>query len=332
MFWVRKRELKQIVDGTAILVTEKNFKGDHHPRVAIPSDDSDDLKHLELPGSAFDECRSSEGRVDPKCALSIAKNSVASVLELFDLKHEDWIIFGDLDEIPNREFVRLLKECDVPDRHEVLHLSAISHFMYHTGCKAKKSSWLDRGNRKNSKTPVVMKVGTMRKYGLRVHQAFFRPHCTKNGPYAFCLQQSEYWPQNNAEKDQFKWYMDELSGHIPCAMWHLSGFGGKSLLQRKLSDNADRANGSDLVRNMLECKEANKDRTRNMWLTRTANFATQYPEVPHSVAEDPQRFSLFTTSALISINEPTNAQTLAPSEALIFASTNTTSAQTAAPS
>jgi hypothetical protein len=291
MFWARKRELEQIVDGTAILVTEANFKGVPHTLAAIPSDD---VKHLVLPGSAFNECRSSSGQVNSRCAVSMTKNSVASALELFNLSLEDWIIFGDVDEIPNREFVRLLKECDVPDKHDVLHLSTVSHFMYDTGCKVKHSQWT---RNKNLKTPVVMKVKAMRKYGLRLHQAYAPPYCTKNGPYAFCLQQEGNRPHDDEEKAQFTWYMDELSGHIPCAMWHLSSFGGMELLQRKVSDNSDRANAAELAHDARECKEENKDR-RGMGMARTTHSATKYPEIPHSVAENPQRFSIFTTPSL----------------------------------
>lgn len=276
MFWARRRELRDVIDGTSIIITKKNFKGKWRKIPKKPS--ASKMKTMLLPGWAFDRCQRMYMGFDSKCALSIAKNAVARAVEAWNPEPEDLVLFGDPDEIPNREFVRLLKECEPPIgwphyQKEVIHMQAISHFMYDLQCKIKSSVWLWRNN---PKTPVVVKVKTMKKWGLRVHQDYTR-HCRKVGVYASCTSK----------------LTRERSVFVPCACWHLSSFGGVWRIKHKIKDNANNSRAIS-YEDLRQCKENNKDR----WLgvQRLTHPATRYPEVPHSIADDLTRFKMFLNS------------------------------------
>lgn len=270
IFEARHRELRALVDGTAVLTTALNFKGLARPPPEPPV--GANVRHRLLPAEAFDSCRSLNGSQSEyrECACSVTKNDVAEVVEEFDLDPEDWVIFGDADEIPNREVVRLLQECEVPVgegyKKQAVHLDARYHYYYDLRCKNKHSKW----GWKNHKTPAALKVAQMREYGLRVLQAARAPACVRAGKYASCTQHLRN---------------DERALYLPCTSWHLSSFGGADRTKRKLLDNVDwsgRLNDAML-----------RDCRKNHSFRMLSRPNVEYPAVPHSVAEDPERFALF---------------------------------------
>jgi len=263
----RRRELANVVNGTAVAITSLNFKGQSRDPPAPPQ--GENVRHWLLPPAAFDPCWNQNGSMDRECACSMAKNSAADAVDKFEPDPEDWVIFGDPDEIPNREAVRLLSQCEIPvgpdHSREVLHFSMSHHYYFDLRCETNRSKW----EYLNHKTPAAVRVETMRKYGLRVLQAARAPACVRVGTYSSCSV-----------------HLRHKSAFLPCAAWHLSSFGGLARLQNKSRDNAD-LGGHVHLEQFQDCTVGHSRRT----LTDTP--PDKYPAVPHSVEEDPHRFQVF---------------------------------------
>lgn len=277
----RLRELAPVINYTAILTTERNFHGVGHevPHLAHHHN----VKSLKLPSSAFDVCLDSSSRFDNLCAMAVTKNSIALVIEELDVGDDDWVIFSDPDEIPNREVVRLLRECEIPissSEHRPHHIRFWSraHYMYSTRCQVQQSLWTGPLDGELPQGPVAMKVKTMRSIGLMGVRKDHAAWCRANGPYASCGQAPA-----GSQLD------------LPCSAWHLSSFGGLEMLVRKMKDNADmwvQLPPQEVMRMMRSCKERDTNRTiLNAKLHRHPLMS--YPGVPHSVADDHNRFAAF---------------------------------------
>mmetsp|Transcript_120448 Transcript_120448/g.375072 ORF Transcript_120448/g.375072 Transcript_120448/m.375072 type:complete len:358 (-) Transcript_120448:24-1097(-) len=216
----RRRELAQVVDGTAVAITTLNFKGQRRDIPSPPK--GDNIRHWVLPPESFSSCWNENQTMDRECACSMTKNSVADVVDMFSPDPEDWVVFGDPDEIPNREALRLLSQCDIPvgpgHSREVIHMSMSHHYYFDLRCESSSSKW----EYLNHKTPAAVKVATMREYGLRVLQAARAPACVRVGTYSSCST-----------------HLRHRSAFLPCAAWHLSSFGGVERLANKSRDNAD---------------------------------------------------------------------------------------------
>lgn len=263
----RRRELAHVINGTAVAITSLNFKGQH--RDPPPPPEGENVRHWLLPPESFDKCWNENRTMDRECACSMAKNSAADAVDKFDPDPDDWVIFGDPDEIPDREAVRLLSQCDIPvgpdHSREVLHFSMSHHYYFDLRCTTNRSKW----EYLNHKTPAAVKVATMREYGLRVLQAARAPACVRIGTYNSCSI-----------------HLRHKSAFFPCAAWHLSSFGGLERLHNKSRDNAD-LGGHVHLEQFENCTVGHPRRT----LAETA--PKMYPEVPHAVEEDPARFQVF---------------------------------------
>jgi len=282
----RRRELAPYVNGTAMLVTELNMHGEMKEPVIPP--DFAGSSYRVLGKEAFDDCGDKQAQGFNYCALSVTKNSIALAVEDFRLSDDDWVIFSDPDEIPDREAVRLLYECEVPvgpnESFDHVRLSAHAHYQYTFSCQYYHSNWLSLDCRSNCKGPVVMRAATMRQFGFRTFQAMVKPWCTQNGPYASCGK-----------------HLKKIL--VPKSMWHLSSFGGVEMFSKKLTDNSDTWKPhQDLADMAHQCLDADKERRfgvnatnskSTMKLHKKLQVEPSYPAVPHSVAEDPQRFQVF---------------------------------------
>jgi len=281
MLEARLRELAPVVNNTAVLTTELNFKGEVHDTVHVPA--LPGLIHQRLPSKAFQGCDTS------RCRLSVTKNSVATVVDQLAPDDEDFVIFSDIDEIPNREIVRLLHECEVPlmggvpssrEQKVVFKLAASAHFIYSTQCLATKSPWVDPNDGDyNYRGPAILKVKTMRAYGFRTFQfQYRRVNATAPGlgPYATM------------------WDYRKHKIRCSCCSWHLSSFGGLDMFKTKVRDNSDpwRSRRS-MCKDMQHCIEENDSvgRRDGLKTVRLSSPATAYPLVPHSVAEMPENFT-----------------------------------------
>lgn len=268
IYEARRRELASVINGTAFVTTALNFKGVERKPPIPPT--GENVKHSLIEKEVFDDCIFPENQtMDRECACTVTKNSVADVVEQFNLDPEDWVLFSDPDEIPNRAVVRLLRECEVPAgpgyKKLVVHLDAQYHYYYDLRCHNNFSKW----DFKNHKTPAAVKVKTMRSFGLRVLQAARAPACVRIGTYNSCTR----WLRNRTM-------------YLPCAAWHLTGFGGPDALKTKLRDNVD-WNGH------FNASIYNNCTIDHPWRSLTETPHVQYPEIPHSVQEDPERFKLF---------------------------------------
>eukprot|EP00440_Ansanella_granifera_P053631 gb/GFBE01058142.1/.p1 GENE.gb/GFBE01058142.1/~~gb/GFBE01058142.1/.p1 ORF type:complete len:1389 (+),score=207.12 gb/GFBE01058142.1/:1-4167(+) len=275
MLEARLRELAHVVNGTAVITTDVNFNGGSHTDTEVIV--GDNIRHVTLAGAAFQACDKVIAEDKPKCRKSIAKNSIALAVEQFQPDVDDWILFSDVDEIPNSQTIRLLHECEIPigeseERH-VVHLSAISHFLYTTQCRVWDSPWVSWAS---YRTPVALKMETMWRFGLNTFQNSHDHFCFPEGPYGTCESHLTY------------------SMHIPCAGWHLSSFGGLEAVARKRLDNADsytKEDRDDILKLMRNCLESNME--RDYPITRLPQPAMDFPSVPSSVAADPARFRGF---------------------------------------
>mmetsp|Transcript_103538 Transcript_103538/g.302146 ORF Transcript_103538/g.302146 Transcript_103538/m.302146 type:complete len:360 (+) Transcript_103538:38-1117(+) len=267
IYEARRRELASVVDGTALVTTVLNFKGVE--REPPPPPKGEHIKHTLLGREVFDDCLFENQTMDRECACTVAKNNVADVVEQFDLDPEDWVLFSDPDEIPNREVVRLLRECEVPAgpgyKKLVVHLDAQYHYYYDLRCFNNVSKW----DFKNHKTPAAVKVKTMRSFGLRVLQAARPPACVRLGRYNSCTR----WLRNRTM-------------YLPCAAWHLTSFGGAEMVKQKHRDNVD-YNGHFNATLYNDCT------IDHPWRNLTEEPSVRYPEIPHSLEEDPGRFQHF---------------------------------------
>merc|ERR1712048_591086 len=78
---------------------------------------------------------------------------------------------------------------------------------------------------------------------------------------------------------------------LPCSAWHLSSFGGLQAVKKKVNDNKDPSrppSQDDLDR----CVMAKTGIAGSMPLHRVLPSASTYPQVPHALEEDPDRFRL----------------------------------------
>lgn len=273
----RYEELKDYINGTAILTTSANFHGETKEAVEPPHIPK--LHRVVLPATAFDECDKNGFNY---CALSITKNGVALPVEHFELDDDDFVIFSDPDEIPDREVVRLLHECDVPigpghtKDHLILQAGTRGHYLYSFRCGYPKSPWA--GCQPDScKGPVVIRAGTMRAHGLRSFQSPYEPYCVNKGKYSSC-----YNHKNN------RIVVDK-------SFWHLSSFGGPEALQTKLNDNSDKfgAADRDLLQIARDCVDLNEEHDFSSKEVQRFAVDLKYPYLPHSVADFPERYPLF---------------------------------------
>ncbi|KAJ1453898.1 hypothetical protein M885DRAFT_522649 [Pelagophyceae sp. CCMP2097] len=282
----RRRELKGVVDGTAVVTTAVNFKGEAREtrRLAQQLEElfkGDPLEHVDLGAGAFSACDalpSSQRTNRAECRLSIAKNGVALAVERFKPRPHDLVIFGDPDEIPARGAIELLRRCSpplvsgsaVPGVATVLKLRSVAHYVYSTRCLVIESMWY------SNRGPAVLLASTMRRYGLRAFQYNAHKKAADMATCAFGEYASCY-------------SYDAALLHLNCAAWHLSSFGGAAALAEKLQDNKDRAS-VPTVQDVQQCREFN-GRRGTMQIQRLQMPAKAYPQVPGAVSGDEERFS-----------------------------------------
>ena len=290
MLELRRRELAAYINATAIVTSGVNFHGQPRPEPHVTVDSvAGKLTRLSLPPSAFSVCSARLGspRNRAECRLAVSKNSVALAVDrVADIQASDWVLFSDPDELPLPAVLRLLHTCEPPvavttgrgakvadaPATVVIKLTAIAHYLYHVGCVANTSLWY------GARGPFLVRVGTMRRYGLRAFQ--FEPKKYRGwgvyngfGPYA----------------SAYDYQRTQLL--IPCAAWHMSSFGGAPLVAKKVRDNKDRAHepSSSDVRH---CREAG-NRDRQGLVVTPRRPARAYPDVPASAHSDPRRFAVF---------------------------------------
>lgn len=276
----RRRELTGVINGTAIVTTAVNFHGESKDPLYINT--SDTFVHVNLGAYDFKVCEDNVS-LSTDCRLAITKNSVARAIEQFHPTGNDFVIFSDVDEIPNRAAIRLFHQCDVPlvegyaqkGEINVVRLASIAHYVFNTGCKYPESSWYHR------RGPVVMRVTTMRTFGLRIFELGHMPNDDKllraalvYGPHASVYNYSSH---------QFI---------LPCSAWHLSSFGGLDFVRKKVHDNKD-ASVVPTQEDLDKCIMNKEDGYMNAKLHHLSFPAHTYPQVPHALEEAPHIFRVF---------------------------------------
>mmetsp|Transcript_7349 Transcript_7349/g.22469 ORF Transcript_7349/g.22469 Transcript_7349/m.22469 type:complete len:385 (-) Transcript_7349:81-1235(-) len=282
---LRAAELRGSVDGHICGITEATFRGEPNnvPELVASVRRTESTAHVaQVPwGEAQEACKGygsaahmafglnlafredADRRHRSSCWQSFARNYLAKGVEEQGAQEEDWVIVSDVDEIPDRSAVQLLKHCDVP--YEALLFRSHAHYIYSTRCKVTggKTLWLD-----GSRGPVAVRVSTMRELGLQAARVN-RLTCKPVGPYGTC-----HAPKKHV---------------LPPSAWHMSSCMEPTGVLTKMQSNVDRITKSESVEDVMQFRKDCVDPRGFFQLERLAQPAMNYPDVPHAFAEDLQR-------------------------------------------
>ena len=288
---LRRLELSGVVSQHAHTVNAISFSGDWR-EVADSSDDALMAVRIE-PAEMQRLCgHVREGKRRNFCRESLVRNSLARAVDAVRAADSDWVLIGDVDEVPDGAVVRVLSACDVP--HEALVFRSHRHFMWSTRCVVtggQKQYWTS-SNPRLAVGPVGVRVATMRRFGLQAIRKI-RYDCHAVGPHATCTAQPAKFV-------------------LPPSAWHLSSCMSSAAAVHKLntfsdpmhtrwSEAAALALGTTraATNGTLQARMAEIDRLRAgcldpkgySRLARMSQPLREYPDVPRALASNAARFA-----------------------------------------
>eukprot|EP00908_Phaeocystis_cordata_P008631 Transcript_19325.p1 GENE.Transcript_19325~~Transcript_19325.p1 ORF type:complete len:363 (-),score=29.32 Transcript_19325:49-1137(-) len=274
LFALRAAELRGVVARHVYGVTERTYRGERR-REGEPLPTAPPLATGAAPyrrvvmgwNETEPNCRGYKRPIkQSSCRVMSAHNNLARGLR--DAQDDDWVVFGDLDELPDPSVVASLAACDVPADPPVLIFRAQHHFIYSLRCVVtggQKTYWTSEDSH-SAIGPLAMRVSTMRTIGLQAGR-YTRYWCVEAGDHANCTA-----PRKRV---------------LPRSSWHLSSCFDTASIIRKLQSNMDQGYRVDAARAVTDIDRLRggcRDPRGYYKMKTLAQPLSEYPDIPRALA------------------------------------------------